>query len=256
MLVSFMSDMPLPSGLNAVCGAPRKPGLPASLHGPCCVLAASPTNGGTLGSTGPYSFDNSDPMLGHPPTLRNSFSWRPVVHWTASCLSRAPTTERMNANLSAIAAIFGKHSQIWMPVTLVLIGLNSPRISLGASVLISHMSWCGGPPPRNTLMTALCDVLPRLCSAQHVGQRELCCAKRERADLEEGSSGDAVAELVRSTVDGQHGECLLWARRLVASLWKGQPGGYGRTSESRQKLHPKFTPKVVASQGKSGASTC
>src|SRR5262245_37319942 len=43
-----------------------------------------------------------------------------------------------------------------MPGTFVAIGLNSPRISDGASVLISHISWCGGPPPRKILMIALC----------------------------------------------------------------------------------------------------
>ncbi len=52
------------------------------------------------------------------------------------------------ANLSIIAAIFGNSSPIWMPGTLVLIGLNSPRISAGASGLRSHMSRCGGPPGR------------------------------------------------------------------------------------------------------------
>ncbi len=37
--------------------------------------------------------------------------------------------ERMNTNLSAMAAIFGNNSPISMPLTLVLIGWNSPRIS-------------------------------------------------------------------------------------------------------------------------------
>ena len=66
----------------------------------------------------------------------------------------------------------GKTSQIWMPGTLVLIGLNSPRISPGASVLMSHMSWCGGPPPRKMLMTALCgaDVSRPGFGAEDVGQ--------------------------------------------------------------------------------------
>src|SRR2546423_8079721 len=59
-----------------------------------------------------------------------------------------------------LAAIRGKTSQIWTPATLVAIGLNSPRISEGASVLMSHMSWCGGPPPRKMLMTALWLVWP------------------------------------------------------------------------------------------------
>ena len=36
-------------------------------------------------------------------------------------------------NLSAWRAVRGSNSQISMPATLVAIGLNSPRISLGAS---------------------------------------------------------------------------------------------------------------------------
>ena len=38
------------------------------------------------------------------------------------------------------------------------IGLNSPRISSGASIFRSNMSWCGGPPARKIMMTALCDL--------------------------------------------------------------------------------------------------
>jgi hypothetical protein len=67
-----------------VCGEPRKPGLPQSLHGMCAVLAARPTNGGTDGSTGPYTLDRIDPMLGHPPMLLKADSSRPVVHWMPS----------------------------------------------------------------------------------------------------------------------------------------------------------------------------
>ena len=51
----------------------------------------------------------------------------------------------------------GKCSQIWMPGTFVLIGLNSPRISEGASILRSNMSWCDGPPGRKIMMIALCE---------------------------------------------------------------------------------------------------
>src|SRR5262245_35237769 len=178
-----MSPRPLPSGLNAAYGAPRNPGLPESLHGACLVVAASPMNGGTDGSTGPATLDNSEPMLGHPPMARNSASLRPVVHWMASCPPRAPTIERMNVNWSAEAAILGKHSPIWMPGTFVAIGLNSPRISDGASVLISHMSWCGGPPPRNTLMTALCDDLPIDSSARRTSASENWAAPNAKAPI-------------------------------------------------------------------------
>ena len=42
-----------------------------------------------------------------------------------------------------------------MPGTLVLIGLNGPRISAGASGLGSNVSCCGGPPDRNSIITCL-----------------------------------------------------------------------------------------------------
>ena len=46
----------------------------------------------------------------------------------------------IKTNLSIILAISGKCSPMSMPGTLVLIGLNSPRISAGASGFRSHMS--------------------------------------------------------------------------------------------------------------------
>ena len=64
---------------------------------------------------------------------------------------------RTTASLSIIAASFGNSSQIWMPATFVLIGLNSPRISAGASGFRSHRSWCGGPPGRKILISDLCE---------------------------------------------------------------------------------------------------
>src|SRR4051794_11123081 len=67
----------------------------------------------------------------------------------------------MNTYLSAVLAMRVNVSPIWMPVTFVAIGLNSPRISFGASVLMSHMSWWGGPPPRKMLISALCRVRGR-----------------------------------------------------------------------------------------------
>ena len=60
-----------------------------------------------------------------------------------------------------------------MPGTFVAIGLNSPRISAGASVLISQVSWCGGPPPRKMLITALCeDRVPARASARNKSARD------------------------------------------------------------------------------------
>ena len=49
------------------------------------------------------------------------------------------------------------YSQMSSPGTLVGIGLYSPRMPEGASGFMSNMSRCGGPPARNTMMTALCD---------------------------------------------------------------------------------------------------
>ena len=67
------------------------------------------------------------------------------------------------ASLSQIVEIRGNSSQIWMPGTLVWIGLNSPRISAGASGLGSKVSCCGGPPWSQRKMTflALPKVAPR-----------------------------------------------------------------------------------------------
>jgi hypothetical protein len=47
---------------------------------------------------------------------------------------------RTMTSLSIIAANFGSNSQTWMPATFVLIGLNSPRTSRGASGFKSHRS--------------------------------------------------------------------------------------------------------------------
>src|SRR5207244_6663571 len=126
-------------------------------HGTCLVGAARPTKGGTEGSTGPCSLARTAPRLGRPPTEARDLFGQPVVHCTASWPPVAPTTERMTTNWSIRAAIWGKTSPICTPGTWVEIGLNSPRISSGASGLMSHMSWWGGPPPRQILMTDLCD---------------------------------------------------------------------------------------------------
>src|SRR5262245_14902176 len=62
---------------------------------------------------------------------------------------------RMIASLSAICAWRGSSSQICMPGVFVAIGLNSPRISAGASGFMSYMSMWLGPPLRRTMMTDL-----------------------------------------------------------------------------------------------------
>src|ERR1044072_2266803 len=58
-------------------------------------------------------------------------------------------------NLSASFAWSGSISEISMPETFVLMGLNSPRISEGASGFMSYMSMWLGPPPRQIMMTDL-----------------------------------------------------------------------------------------------------
>ena len=71
--------------------------------------------------------------------------------------------ERTIASLSQMVAMRGNSSQICMPGTLVLMGLNSPRISTGASGFGSKVSCWGGPPcnQRNITFFALPKVLPR-----------------------------------------------------------------------------------------------
>ena len=101
---------------------------------------------------------------------------------------------RTTASLSIIAASFGNSSQIWMPGTFVLIGLNSPRISAGASGLRSHMSWCGGPPGKKTLISDLCVAPNALLSLGSQKRRQRQPAGDRTADDQEISSREAVAE--------------------------------------------------------------
>ena len=54
----------------------------------------------------------------------------------------------MQARMWDKLACSGKCSQICTPGTLVAMGLNSPRNSLGASGFRSYMSRCDGPPGR------------------------------------------------------------------------------------------------------------
>ena len=145
----------------------------------------------------------------------------------------APTTERMTAHLSIAAASCGKTSQIWMPGTLVAIGLNSPRISAGASVLMSHMSWCGGPPPRKMLMTALWRVpdVPARASARKSPRGSDSRPHAERPDAQEAAAGDAVAQPRLLAEKCQHGGTNL-SRRREASVkaGAGHAGGRSRTA--------------------------
>ena len=99
-------------------------------------------------------------------------------------------------NLSICLADSGRCSLIWMPLTLVGIGLNSPRYSAGASGLRSQVSRWLGPPPFQIRMTEVSLVaLPfAACSArsaQHVGERQ--AGEAEEARLEEAAAADAVA---------------------------------------------------------------
>src|SRR5262245_55828350 len=99
----------------------------------------------------------------------------------------------MFATRSIIFASFGKCSQIWMPVTLVLIGLNSPRISTGAPGFRSTMSWCGGPPERKTMMTDLCELrTPALLSARSNSGN--VSPPRPRAPIRRNSRRDRPAQ--------------------------------------------------------------
>src|SRR5258708_6635325 len=69
--------------------------------------------------------------------------------------------ERMRVALSRAFAIIGMVSLMCVPVILVLIGLNSPRMLAGASGLGSQMSMWLGPPWRKTMMTDFALPNPR-----------------------------------------------------------------------------------------------
>ena len=94
---------------------------------------------GTAGSTWPCSFATTAPMEGQPPG-GCPLALRPVRHWNASCDGSQSAIERISVNLSIIFASRGRCSQICRPGRLVGIGLNSPRISEGASIFRSNVS--------------------------------------------------------------------------------------------------------------------
>src|SRR5262249_7121376 len=61
--------------------------------------------------------------------------------------------ERRIASLSMMRACRGRCSPIWMPVTLVRIGFDSPRPWTGAPGLRSYMPLCDGPPASHSRIT-------------------------------------------------------------------------------------------------------
>src|SRR5688572_7806059 len=87
----------------------------------------------------------------------------------------------MMAYLSARAASLGKCSLIEMPGTEVAIGLNSPRISAGASGLGSQVSSCEGPPHIKIKMHCLARPNPRGLSAVDADSCGLLDADSEAA---------------------------------------------------------------------------
>ena len=101
---------------------------------------------------GPYTLDSTAPTPGRPPKLLRSFSDQPESDWLGLCSLVMPVTDRTSTILSAAAASRGMSSQISIPDTLVEIGTNSPRNSLGASGFRSKVSMCVGPPRRKILM--------------------------------------------------------------------------------------------------------
>ena len=61
--------------------------------------------------------------------------------------------KRMMLYLSAIFACRENNPLASIPGTLVFIGMNSPRYSLGASGFMSYISMCGRPPGSQTKIT-------------------------------------------------------------------------------------------------------
>ena len=96
---------------------------------------------------------------------------------------------RMIAILSITRACRGNSSQSSMPGTLVAIGLNSPRNSLGASGFRSYVSMCDGPPPRKTWITAVSlDRLPRLAALRRRRSRSGSVRARQPQRARPGGS--------------------------------------------------------------------
>ena len=89
----------------------------------------------------------------------------------------------------------GRSRVIWMSGLFVLIGLNGPRISRGASGFMSKVSIWLGAPRLKIMMQALSlaplGIAPRRLRGQQF--REGKPERAERADLEEIATGHAVA---------------------------------------------------------------
>ena len=62
------------------------------------------------------------------------------------CPAKLWEHERINVNLSAIFACIGSNSQMSIPGTFVLMGVNGPRTSRTAFGFRSYVSRCEGPP--------------------------------------------------------------------------------------------------------------
>ena len=102
------------------------------------------------------------------------------------------------------AARRGRCSPIWMPGTLVAIGLNSPRTSAGAFGLRSNGVLVGQAARQVDHDDRLRRCVPDCCfGAEQLRQRQ--AAEGQAADLEEGAARQAVAVAVAGTEEGEHG---------------------------------------------------
>ena len=134
---------------------------------------------------GPNTREMTLPMCGF--MLSALKSWPVIIQrWPFSCVAPVWWCRlRISATLSIIRAISGKCSQIWMPVTLVRIGLNLPRTSAGASGFMSQVSRWPGEPTRKIVMQFLMrarlpSTAPAASSFMQVGQRHARRGRRRR----------------------------------------------------------------------------
>ncbi len=127
---------------------------------------------------------------------------------TASWRSGAPTIERMTTHLSMRAAICLKTSPIWMPVTLVLIGLNSPRISFGRLGLdLPHILMRRSAAEEDVddrLVTRAWPSAGLSLDAEEIRESERSGANAERPDAQKTAPVDTVAVAGFLAEDGEH----------------------------------------------------
>ena len=125
----------------------------------------------------------------------------------------------MNANFSADRAMRGKHSPIWMPGTLVAIGLNSPRISAGALGLdLPHVLVRRSAAQEDIDECLVAGAGQILCGLgpKDIGQRERGGSEREGANPDEVPAANAIAEPYTTDRNVQHVElprergCCRW----------------------------------------------